>query len=61
MNTVSWKMRSMDYVSMIVTSDVEVFDRAAMEADIVARTTDLMLLRQRMIELERTVVSLRPS
>ena len=46
---------------LIVTSDVEVFDRAAMEADIVARTTDLMLLRQRMIELERTVVSLRPS
>ena len=46
---------------LIVTSDVEVFDRAAMEADIVARTTDLMLLRQRMIELERTVASLRPS
>ena len=46
---------------LIVTRDVEVFDRAAMEADIVARTTDLMLLRQRMVELERTVASLRPS
>ena len=43
----------------VATSDAEVFDRTAMEADIVARTTDLMLLRQRMVELERTVASLR--
>jgi DNA-binding response OmpR family regulator len=34
-------------------------DRAGLEADVVARTTDLMLLRQRMIELERTVASMR--
>jgi hypothetical protein len=45
----------------MVTSDGGVIDRAAMEADVVARTTDLMLLRQRMLELERTVASLRPS
>jgi DNA-binding response OmpR family regulator len=43
---------------LMVTSDAEVIDRAAMEADVVARTTDLMLLRQRMLELERTVASL---
>jgi hypothetical protein len=45
----------------MATSDAEVIDRAAMEADVVARTTDLMLLRQRMLELERTVASLRPT
>ena len=44
---------------LMVTSEEEVIDRAALEADVVARTTDLMLLRQRMIELERTVASLR--
>ena len=43
----------------VMTSEEEVIDRAALEADVVARTTDLMLLRQRMIELERTVASLR--
>ena len=48
---------------LIVSSDGEVIDRAAMEADVVARTTDLMLLRQRMLELDAavTVASLRPS
>jgi DNA-binding response OmpR family regulator len=45
----------------LVSGDGEVIDRAAMEADVVARTTDLMLLRQRMLEIERTVASLRPS
>jgi DNA-binding response OmpR family regulator len=47
--------------NLMATSDAEVIDRAAMEADVVARTTDLMLLRQRMLELERTVASLRPT
>jgi DNA-binding response OmpR family regulator len=42
---------------LMVTRDA--VDRAAMEADVVARTTDLMLLRQRMLELERTVASLQ--
>jgi len=46
---------------LMVASGAEVIDRAAMEADVVARTTDLMLLRQRMLELERTVASLRPA
>lgn len=44
---------------LMVTKDAEPLDRAAMEADDVARTTDLMLLRQRMLELERTVASLQ--
>ena len=43
----------------MVTGEAEVIDRAALEADVVARTTDLMLLRQRMLEPERTVASLR--
>ena len=38
-------------------------DRPAVEEGVVARTTDLMLLRQRMLELDAavTVASLRPS
>ena len=36
-------------------------DRPAVEEGVDARTTDLMLLRQRMLELDATVASLRPS
>jgi DNA-binding response OmpR family regulator len=48
--------------NMLTAGSVVIADRAAMEADIVARTTDLMLLRQRMLELDAavTVASLRP-
>ena len=46
----------------LTVTGVAIADRA-MEADIDARTTDLMLLRQRMLELDAavTVASLRPS
>ena len=49
--------------SMLAARGVAIADRVAMEADIVARTTDLMLLRHRMLELDAavTVASLRPS
>ncbi len=49
--------------NMLTAGGVAIADRAAIEADIVARTTDLMLLRQRMLELDAavTVASLRPS
>ncbi len=47
--------------TLMATGDAKIIDRAAIEADVVARTTDLMLLRQRMHELERTVASLLPN
>jgi DNA-binding response OmpR family regulator len=47
----------------LTVSGVAIGDRATMEEGVVARTTDLMLLRQRMLELDAavTVASLRPS
>jgi DNA-binding response OmpR family regulator len=49
--------------NMLAARNVATADRAAMEADVVARSTDLMLLRQRMLELDAavTVASLRPN
>ena len=47
----------------LTVGGVAIADRAAMEEGVVARTTDLMLLRQRMLELDAavTVASLRVS
>jgi DNA-binding response OmpR family regulator len=50
-----------DLRRLIVEGETEAVDRAALEAGVVARTTDLMLLRQRMLEIERTVAALRPT
>ena len=48
---------------MLGAGGATIADRAAMEAGVVNRTTDLLLLRQRMLELDAavTVASLRPS
>ena len=48
---------------MLGAGGATIADRAAMEAGVVSRTTDLLLLRQRMLELDAavTVASLRPS
>ena len=49
--------------NMLTAGGVVIADRAAMEAAVVARTTDLMLLRQRMLELDAavTAASLQPA
>jgi hypothetical protein len=55
--------KEIDQLSNMLDSPEGCADRAEMEEGVVARTTDLMLLRQRMLELDAavTVASLRPS
>jgi CheY-like chemotaxis protein len=55
--------KEIDELRDMLGAGATIADRAAMEAGVVSRTTDLLLLRQRMLELDAavTVASLRPS